>query len=169
MKMAIRDWLRSHDLVTDVVLVVLVVLGVSACLVAFRDTDIAKNVLHSDRGHIYRTLATVSTALLGFVMATITLMVGLLSSERLRLLRQSGQQMAVANFFFSTMKCLGVTSATAVVGLLIDDGPTPLLWFEILVLATVLFAGARMLRAIRVLERIVKVMLKPKPSDARRQ
>ena len=165
MRRAVRDWFQLHDMATDVILALLGVLGVSLYLTVFDGADVAMKSLAEDRGHIYRTMATVSTSLLGLVMATVTLMVGLLKSERLTLLRRSGQQIALADVFFSTMKCLGIVAAIAFVALLVDNGLTPKLWFEVVVLGLALLAAIRVARAIWVLEKIVKLMLKTKPSD----
>lgn len=157
--------LPSRPLLVDVIIVPLIVLFVALYL--FIDDPLA---LMEDRAQdslnaVYRTGATVAASLLGLMMATVTLIVTLLRSERLSELRDSGHQTELTGLFFSTMRCLGVMTIVALIGLSFDTGPSIHWSFDLFALAGALITGIRVARSISMLQMIVNLMLKANKSD----
>lgn len=157
--------LTSRPLLVDVVIALLIVLAVALYLFIDDPLTLREDETQDSLNAAYRTGATVAASLLGLMMATVTLIVTLLRSERLGELRDSGHQMELTGLFFSTIKCLGIMTIVALIGLLLDTGP-PIQWsFDLFALAGALIAGIRVARSISMLQLIVNLMLKANKSD----
>lgn len=161
----IRAKLASRPLLVDGVIVLLIVLFVALYLFIYDPLALTEDDAQDSLNVVYRTGATVAASLLGLMMATVTLMVTLLRSERLSELRDSGHQTELTGLFFSTIKCLGVMTIVALIGLLLDTGPSIQWSFDLFALAGALLAGIRVARSISMLQLIVNLMLKANKSD----
>lgn len=161
----IRAKLGSRPLLVDGVIVLLIVLFVALYLFIYDPLALTEDDAQDSLNAVYRTGATVAASLLGLMMATVTLMVTLLRSERLSELRDSGHQTELTGLFFSTIKCLGVMTIVALIGLLLDTGPSIQWSFDLFALAGALIAGIRVARSISMLQLIVNLMLKANKSD----
>lgn len=163
---ACSRWFIDRPRVADVATAALCVLVISLYLFVFDGADTAREALQESRGPIYRSIAAVSATLLGFTMATVTLMVGVFGLERLTLLREGNARTRIVAIFFSTMARLGVTMAFAFVGLIVDSGRVPLIEFELAMFAVSVVASTAVIRTVCVLKRIVELVLRPKRDDS---
>lgn len=124
--------------------------------------------LDSVRGVLYGTLATVAGALLGFVIATVSILVALVSSEspRMRFLRSSHAYPQIWAIFTSAMRWLAGATGVSLVALLLDH-ERPFVsdqWLDALraaVLLITLVAVMRLGTAMWVLERLIALVNKP--------
>ncbi|MXZ87436.1 MAG: hypothetical protein F4Z07_01100 [Dehalococcoidia bacterium] len=117
------------------------------------------------RADIYRTTATISGTLLGFLIAVASLVMSFVSTERLTLLRTSTHYPAMWETFFQAARVLGALTVTALVCLMFDKDGASEPW---LVVPFVLFMSlslARLIRVIWILEQIIGLVSRPSPAS----
>jgi hypothetical protein len=113
--------------------------------------------LDHDRAAIYGTVASIAAALLGFLIATVTIIQGLVAggtAARLSFarLRDSNQYQTLWRVFRWTIRALAATTALAVVGQLVDRDHAPVWALFYLTLTSVLVASTLVGRSIWILE-----------------
>ena len=124
--------------------------------------------LDTVRGPLYGALAAVAGALLGFVIATVSILVGLVSveSERMAFLRSSAAYPQIWTTFTSAIRWLAAATGLSLVALLLDHETAVLStpWIDALralVLLVALAATMRLGSAMWVLERLVSLVNAP--------
>lgn len=134
-------------------------------LVACGDAQVANKLMLHNREIIYRSTATVSGTLLGFTIATASVVLGFFSSKRLRVLRESDKSKDLWRTFFQAAKFLGILTVVSLASLAVDTESSSNVW---VLVPFVLFAGlsfARVVRVIWILEQIFLIVSKPTPSS----
>jgi hypothetical protein len=120
--------------------------------------EIIAEVIRGNRSAVYGALASVFGSLLGFAITAESIVLGLSGSERLQIIRQSKHYTTLWRVFTSAIRALGLATAVALIGLVIDRDNHPIwLCLVLTVFATVL-AFLRLLRCIWVLENIVALV-----------
>lgn len=122
------------------------------------------------RGPLYATVAAVAGALLGFVIATVSILVALVSSEspRMEFVRKSDAYPQIWRVFTSAIRWLAAATAVSLVALLLDH-EDPVLseqWIDAIRAALLLVSLAATMRlgsSMWVLERLVTLVNTPLP------
>jgi hypothetical protein len=148
----VRWWMRQfiefEFWAPVIITVVVVLLALSA-----GGSSIANQVLAGHRSLVYATLATVFGALFGFLIATVSVMTGLVESGRLRLVTDGGFLPDIWKAMRATIRSLALATIVSLVALVVDvDGA-----YWNLLLYIVLFASLlvlfRFVRALWILEK----------------
>ena len=161
-----RVYWRRHFLGVEAALAVAPALTLLAWFVLGDGRECVDGLMSEARADIYRTTATISGTLLGFLIAVTSLVLNFVSTARLALLRTSEHYPAMWETFFQTTRVLGALTVTALVCLVFDKDGASLPW---LVVPFVLFLSlslARLLRVIWILERIIGIVSRPSPSSS---
>jgi hypothetical protein len=106
---------------------------------------------------MYGTLASISSALLGFLIATITIMQGVVNSDGFQRLRESDQYPTLWRVFIVAIRFLGLTTALTLVGLVADTHEHPIWPIAYLTWWAVLSSALLVARSLWILERILKI------------
>ncbi len=117
-------------------------------------------ILTNNRSEIYGTIAAIFGALLGFIITSISIVIGYISDERFKLLREGKYYYQLWGVFKSTIEALALATIISLVGLILDRDVNPnwiILYFNLFSLILVFF---RLYRSIWVLENIVNIMSK---------
>lgn len=123
---------------------------------AFVDT-----LLKGNRAVLYGTLASIFGSLLGFVIATIAIVLTLTQSDRFAVLRAKRQYSNLWRIFTSTVRWLGAATIVSVGGLLFDRETAPSTLTRDIAVAVVLVAIARLGRVIWGLEQLIQIAITP--------
>ena len=120
--------------------------------------------LNGIRQGVYIAIASIAGSLLGFIVTTVSIIMGFMSSPRLRLVRESQHHQTLYSVFFSAIRYLAVVTVLALVGLLIDRDNAPKVWATYVVLGATLVATARMYRCVWVLEKVIRIVVRNEPT-----
>ncbi len=157
-------WWGAHFLVAELALAVAVTIGVAVWGQPFGGTARIDSVLSGTRSTLYGVLATLWGALIGFIIATVTIVLGFLQTPRLRVVRESVHYRDLWRTFNSAIRVLGLATAAAVAALITDkDAPAghpDHVVFYVCFFASLL-AALRLARCIWVLHHVVSIATGP--------
>lgn len=120
-----------------------------------------EEVLRGNRAAIYGTLASIFGALLGFVIATLSILLGFSASDRLAIVRESKHYGTIWEIFTAAIRALALATAVSLVALVIDRDRDPAPLLTVICIFAGLLAGVRILRSVWVLERVIDLVTAP--------
>lgn len=149
---------RQHFLGVELAIATIVTVAFGIWVRFAHGQRIVNELIGGQRSVVYGTLATLDGALLGFVIATTTIVLGFAPGDRFEILRNSAHYQTLWRTFTSTIRVLGLATAVAIVALLADrDGKTNALTM-VLCAGTTLLAGLRVGRSVWALQGTIKVV-----------
>jgi hypothetical protein len=124
------------------------------------------DLLSGDRSSLYGTVASIFGALLGFVITSLSIVIGFMSSERMEHLRKAKVGLAIFGVFIWGSIWVGIATVVPLVGLVFDrDGSAKPWMCALLVGSSVAGAGA-LIRCLRILASASKfIMSSPQSGD----
>lgn len=138
---------------------------VAALLVAyFLSTNIhgfAASMTQGARTALYATLAGISGALLGFVLAALAVLVTLPTGDRIQALRTHPKWPRVPSAYVRASLALLAAVVICTFGIVLDAGPSARQGYEAVTVAIVSFALVRVLASVVVLDQILSVASAP--------
>lgn len=152
---------RRYFLQVELGLSVVLTLGFVLWVERYHGLHIVTQILGGNRAAVYGALASIFGALLGFVITTVSIVIGFSTNERLAVVRESRQYNTLWDVFKSTTRVLGFATAAALVGLLMDRDNNPMRLVLYLVVFTVILSILRIARCIWVLENIIALVTSP--------
>ncbi len=162
--MSARAYWRRHFLGVEAALAVTPALTLLVWFVLGEGRGCVDGLMSEVRADIYRTTATISGTLLGFLIAVASLVLNFVSTERLTLLRTSEHYPAMWETFFQTTRVLGALTVTALVCLVFDKDGASLPWLVVPFVLFVSLSLVRLIRVIWILERIIGIVSRPSPA-----
>ena len=117
-------------------------------------------VLGPQKEALYRTVATVSGAMLGFSMTVAALVLNRVSDERFDMFRQGrsgGNYDTLCKTYTQAVKSLGILTIVSIAALVIDTELSPTHWVLIPAVFSALIALFRVSRSIWILEKLLRV------------
>jgi len=161
-------WWGAHYLFAELVAAVLATVGVAVWAQGFHGTATVDTLLAGTRAALYGVLATVWGALLGFIIATVTIVLGFLQTPRFKLVRESEHYGDLWKTFHSAIRVLAFATAAAIAALIADKdtpGNPNRIAFYICMFASLL-AALRLARCIWILQRVVTLATGPSKARA---
>jgi len=159
--MTLRGRWESRFLGAELVAALVVTLALAIWCSFFGGAKHVDEVLHGTRIGLYGTLGAIFGSLLGFVIATLTILLGFAESARLKVLRSSAHYPVLWRTLLSATKWLAVATLAAVAALVVDrDGAQNLGAFYACVFSS-LVAALRLARSIWILENVVALVTSP--------
>lgn len=124
--------------------------------------------LKGRRSSVYGAVISVHAGLLGFVLATTTIVLGYAQSERFEMLRQSAHHRSLYRAFTTSIGAFAVATVATLVALLVDrDDATNRLALTLAAAAS-LIAIVRLGRTLHVLRLVIDVVITSRSRDAGR-
>lgn len=118
----------------------------------------ALGVVAGQRAAIYGTVASIDGALLGFAIATVTIVLGYAPSERFAILRSSIHYPMLWKTLTSAVRALGLGTLVALAALIVDRDSHPDLPAMIICAGATLLVTVRLARVAWVLEGVIRVV-----------
>jgi hypothetical protein len=153
------QWWREHFLAVEMALAVVLGSGFEYWLRWRGGTVFVSQILNGGRAGVYGALASIFESLLGFVIASISIVIGFATSEKLAVLRRSKHYADLWRVFTSATKVLGITTLLALAGLVFDKDAHPIGVLLSLCITGVLLSIFRVARCIWVSENLIGVLL----------
>lgn len=151
-------WWRRHFLAAELGVSVLAALLLFVWWKWGHGAPVLKTIVHGNRGTVYGTLATLFGSLLGFVITALSVVLGLVTSERLKILRDSKYYKQLWDVFTSAIRVLGLTTTGWIIALFFDRDTAERPLILVVSLALSLLGAFRLARCVWVLERLVEVL-----------
>jgi hypothetical protein len=139
---------------------------VAAFLVATGASNFDETLSAARRGQLYGSLAGTSGALLGFVLAALSILVALPSTERIEALRRHHSWPRVPSSYFRAARALLYALVLCTLGIALDSGKDPWVPYEVLVVAVLALALVRVTTAVVALDQILAVARQREPLQA---
>ena len=151
-------WWRKNFLFWELMAAVLASVAFSVWQLIFLDRSSLESILSENRGPIYGTLASISGALVGFVIAAFAVVLSFSSHPRLVLLQESPHYMTLWRVFTNAIWALVLATILTIVALIIDREDDPVEFIAYAVLGSFMLAALRMVRVVWILQVVVSVV-----------
>jgi hypothetical protein len=115
--------------------------------------------LSDRRQDLYAVVVGVHITMLGFALATLTVVLGYAQSARFQVLRDSQWFSALYGVFTAALRLLALAFALALAAMLFDRDDAPLPLLTALAAGTTAAAFASIVRLLAVLEKVVRVVI----------
>jgi hypothetical protein len=155
----IKNYWDVHFLRLELLLSIAIGIGFGMWMYLFSGSQRVDTILSTNRGAVYGTLAAIFGALLGFVITTLSIIIGYLPNERFDFLRQSPHFPTLGKVLISTIRVLSVATIMMVVGLIFDRDSAPQHLILCLSVFIIILALFRLWRCIWVLENVIKIIV----------
>lgn len=145
---------------------VVVAMLVGAFLLATGASNFDETLKDGRRGQLYGSLAGTAGALLGFVLAALSILVALPSTERIEALRKHPSWPRVPSSYFRAAAALLLVLILCTVGIALDSAKKPWVPYEVATVAALAWALARVVTAVVALDQILTVARQRTPRQA---
>ena len=153
-------WWRKHFLRAELGVAIVV----TALLIVWcrwnGGANVLNNIVRGSGGTIDGTLASIFGSLLGFTVASLSVILAMSSSEQTKRLRQSACDQQLWAVFSSAIKALGLATITWLMALFFDREVKAHPLVLVLCLGVSFLACLRTARCVWVLERVVEDLVK---------
>src|SRR5262245_10708084 len=119
------DFYNRHFLVIELALAAIVATAFYACIQIFWSNDGLVLFLSGSRQAVYTGIASLTGSLLGFVIASVPIVLGFSQSPRLKAVRESPHYAEVFRIFFQAIYWLSLAAVWALVGTFADTDKRP--------------------------------------------
>ena len=153
-----RSYWRQHFLGCELVLGLSATMAFAVWVEWANGMSSVSKVLAGQRSAVYGTVASLDGALLGFIIATATIVLSFAPSDRFALLRDSPHYKTLWRTLTSTIRFLGLATLLALAALLGDRDTGPNRLFMTLCAGSTLLAVLRLARSAWILEQTIKVV-----------
>ena len=157
--MKIADMWNSNFLVVDAAIAAAFSGGLVIWTFWFGGYDHLNELMHGNRTTIYRTTFSAAATLLGFSLAAVSIVFGLSSNKRLRLLSRNPLYPRLWRTLFQTTWLLGTLTVISLAGLIIDTDRSPVPPFVVLTASVLVMAAFRLGRSIWIVEQLILVVI----------
>ncbi len=123
--------------------------------------DAFSDSLKGNRQAIYSAVISTAGSMLGFVLATVSIIVGYIQMPRFKLLRESRHHDTLYEVYFTAVYALALLTACGFVALFLDQDTAPRAPVTYAVFSLCLLCTVRVFRCIQVLKRVTKLSGKP--------
>jgi multisubunit Na+/H+ antiporter MnhC subunit len=162
-------WWRRHFMLAEAALA-LILTTAFALWVEIGSGDVeVTDLLNGNRQQVYTAIASITGALLGFVLTAISIVLGFSSFKQMTVVRQSPHYRTLYDVYLQATWFLAAATLVSLAGLIFDRDLTPAHWLMYL---TVLFgslATIRVARCVWILEQVVKLVTLRTPTDGARR
>ena len=116
--------------------------------------------VNSSRDSIYESLATIHGTLLGFIITTVSIIIGYSTNEKLEIIVENDNYRDLWTTFTDTIKFLAVATLIAIISLIVDNsGIINWILFSLSIYST-LIVVVRIYRCIQIFEKIIRILIK---------
>lgn len=149
---------KRHFMDVELVIVIIIAIFVLYLLPSILAPTTIDQWVSSIKTNLYPVVATISGALLGFVITGVSVIIAFSESDKLRLLKKAKKtSKSLFDVYFRTIYYLAATTIIAILGIVIDQHST--LWFFLLVLLSFISLQG-LYRCVWILENLVQIIHK---------
>lgn len=150
-------WYDRYRLVLDLCgVVVASVIGVACVELCWSGSGFS-NSLYGNRQAIYSAVISTAASMLGFVLATVSIIVGYIQMPRFKKLRDSDHHDTLYEVYFSAVYALALLTVFGFVGLFVDQDANPRRYVTYCVFFLSFLCTVRIIRCVQVLKRVTKL------------
>lgn len=142
---------------------VAVLLLVGGFLLATTASNFEETFKDARRGQLYGSLAGTAGALLGFVLAALSILVALPSTERIEALRKHHSWPRVPSSYFRAARALLYALVLCTLGIALDSAKNAWVEYEAAVVAILALALVRVVAAVVALDQLLSVARQREP------
>ena len=153
----IRILWRKHYLLLELLTVIVAASTATRWAISLDGTSAIYPFLHSNWENVYQTTASIAVVLLGFSLATISLVGGYVSKPEFTVLRESKPYAVLWRTIFSSVRYLGCLAIWSLCCLVIDRDDDPVLWIKSVFLFLVMISIIRVIRSVWITKNIVSI------------
>lgn len=113
--------------------------------------------LHQNRQAIYSGVISTSGSMLGFVLATVSIIVGFVQTPKFKALRSSKHHATLYDVFFSTVYALALLTILGFVALFVDPDAHPRPFMTYAVWSLSVLSTVRVIRCVSVLKKVTSM------------
>lgn len=162
--MRLPSWWSSRFLTIELIIGAVLVVVFASWTSVFSGAVYVDKLMTGTRIGLYGTLAAIFGSLLGFVIATLAIVLGFGDSERLGVLRRSAKYPVLWQTLLSTTRWLALATIGAIAALVVDrDGAQNLGALDLCLLFSVV-AALRLARSIWILQNVVAIVTSSSPA-----
>src|SRR6266699_830958 len=151
-------WWRVHFLAAEMGLSLIITICFAIWVECFGGALPLEQTLAGNRNAVYGTLASIFGSLLGFVITAVSIVLGYSASDRLQIVRESKHYPILWKTFIAAIRCLGLATLVAMLGLPLDRDASGRRWILNLCVFASLLAIARLARCVWILENVVRLV-----------
>jgi hypothetical protein len=159
-------WLRRHFLGSELFLGTCATGVFAIWAERWHGFALVDEILEGNRGQVYAALASIFGSLLGFIIATASIVVAFQGLPRLRVVRDSSTYPVLWRVFTSAIRWLGAATIGALIALVFDNGHATSHLAFYFCFFTTLVAMLRVARSVWVIEQLIHIVVIP-PGDRR--
>jgi hypothetical protein len=149
---------RRHFLTYEFILSVLLTMIIVYLFEVVWGTNILDQWLVGVKKELYTVIASISGAMLGFIITAVSIVIAFSQSDRFDLLRKSEHYPTLYKIFVVAIKYLAITTGFSVLALILDKDNSPKHWISYIlawgIIATVFSLG----RCVWVLEKMISII-----------
>ncbi len=151
------QWWRTRFLAAELGLALLMALGL-ATWCEHTGRVVLDRLLDGNRAAVYGALAAIFGSLLGFVLTSLSIVLGFSGSDALAVVRRSPHYPTLWAVFSAANKALGFATLVALAALFADRDNHPIHVISYLAFFAAVLSAFRLARCIWVLERVVRLV-----------
>lgn len=165
---ALSHWWRTHFLLAELGVAVVVTALFAVWGARFGGQALIDATLEGNRAAVYGAVASICGSLLGFTIASASIVLGYAASDRLALVRDTRHYLTLWRVFIAAMRALGAGTIVALVGLVLDRDGAPAPPILYVCAGTTVLSVLRVVRCLWVFERVIALVTAPtkaRPGD----
>lgn len=120
-----------------------------------------QDLVDGRRGEIYAALISLQATLLGFVLASLTIVLGYISNSNFALVRESGHFRTLFTIFIAGTRTTALGTSVSLMALLFDTESDPAPYLAASVTALAVIASTRIARVLWVTRLVVLIAIRP--------
>ena len=161
-------WWRTNFLHVELGLALVCGLAFIVWAQIFGGGEVIDETLKGNRGAVYGALASIFGSLLGYAITAVSIVLGLSTTERLAVVRESKYYPTLWKVFTATIRTFGLATVVALLALISDRESSPMKWVLYLTVFALILATLRLSRCVWVLENVIILVTghtKARPGD----
>ena len=159
--MRIINWWRSKFLLIDLLLAITITIAFITWCQFFSGKLIIGSIVLQNRPTTFGTLATIYGTLLGFIITSVSIIIGYANNPRMDLVTHSKHYSDLWNTYIKTVWVLACATIFSIISLIFDHKNEMNWYLFYLNTFFMLLSIFRISRSIQLLEKVIKIITKP--------
>jgi hypothetical protein len=158
-----KKLIDNHFTIFSITFAILTGAGLIVWAEKYKGIETIYEILKGNRSAVYGAFASIFGSLLGFVITATSIVLGLSTSERLAIVRNSKHYPALWTSFTHTIKVLGLATVVSILALIFDKDSNPKSYIIYTAVIVVVLAVLQLSRSVWALEQVIKLIAAPAP------
>lgn len=150
-------WYERNFLLWELILPFTVVAIVVGVLKWYNFESALIELLNTSRNPLYTSIASISGAILGFIIAGFSIVYALIDHDELHKVRESNHVSDIKKTYMSAIRSLGFTTLIALLGILLDKDSSPCIYVFYFTFFGMILSTLRVWRCVWILDNLVDI------------